>query len=395
MVTDMKQKINVEEMVSSRKARGMEIIENGIQPKEVGKETWIIPSQNGNGTYTVEYDVDEYHCSCPDFFYRGVECKHIQAVKIWRTLKRRFQQEHLRIKQTYHIEENPVLNCKFCHSPNIMKYGKKNGKQNYMCKDCKRKFVNNIDFENMKYNPKIIALTMDLYFKGVSLRKISHHLKEFHNLNVSHMSIQRWIEKYVGIMNNYVNTFVPEVGNTWHTDEMMVNIGGTWEYLWNVMDKETRFQMASIVSQERKIGDARRVFQNAKKNAGGRKPKYIVTDGLKAYGKAVRKEFHTKIKETIHIKGVGLRHQRNNNPVERLHGTIRDREKTMRGMKIEETPIIDGHRIYYNFIKPHMGLDDKTPSEVAGITIEGNENKWLNLMRKAIEHQKKTMEVVQ
>ena len=51
------------------------------------------------------------------------------------------------------------------------------------------------------------------------------------------------------------------------------------------------------------------------------------------------------------------------------------------------TPIIDGNRIYYNFIKPHESLDGKTPSEQAGITIEGN-NKWLSLMRIAIQNQK-------
>lgn len=30
-------------------------------------------------------------------------------------------------------------------------------------------------------------------------------------------------------------------------------------------------------------------FQRAKKNCGGRKPKYIVTDGLQAYKRAVKK----------------------------------------------------------------------------------------------------------
>jgi len=70
-----------------------------------------------------------------------------------------------------------------------------------------------------------------------------------------------------------------------------------------------------------------------------------------------------------------------------LHGEIRSREKTMRGLKVKDTPIIDGHRLYYNFIKPHEGLEGRTPSEEAGITIEGD-NKWLTLMRKAIQYQK-------
>ena len=74
-----------------------------------------------------------------------------------------------------------------------------NGKQFYMCKDCNRKFVDNINFENMKYHPKIIALTLDLYFQGMSLRKIAHHLKQFYELDISYKSVHNWIKKYIGI----------------------------------------------------------------------------------------------------------------------------------------------------------------------------------------------------
>ena len=84
-------------------------------------------------------------------------------------------------------------------------------------------------------------------------------------------------------------------------------------------------------------------------------------------------------------------HHPNNNHVERLHGTIRQREKVMRGLKIDDTPIVEGHRLFYNFIKPHEVLDGKTPSEVAGITIEGS-NKWLTLMRNAIQNQNAKLE---
>ena len=33
-------------------------------------------------------------------------------------------------------------------------------------------------------------------------------------------------------------------------------------------------------------------------------------------------------------------------------------------------PIVEGHRLYYNFIKPHDALDGKTPSEEAGINVK-------------------------
>ena len=188
-------------------------------------------------------------------------------------------------------------------------------------------------------------------------------------------------------MNEYVNDIQPEIGEVWHTDEMMVKIDGTWEYMWNVMDESTRYQLASVVSKERKTRDARMVFQKAKKNCGGRKPKYIVTDGLGSYKRAVKKEFNTNTHDTEHLWNVGLQHHPNNNHVERLHGEIRSREKIMRGLKTDETPIVEGHRLYYNFIKPHIALDGKTPSEKAGITIDGS-NKWVSLMKTSLSHQR-------
>jgi transposase-like protein len=386
----MVEKTNIKEMVNARKARGMILLEEGFEPEQINPHTWIVPSQTGCGTYTVARLLTSRHwkCSCPDYLKRGVECKHICAVKIWSRLSNKFEQLNLHVKQSIGINKRiPETCCKFCNSLNVIKNGKKNNKQNYYCKDCKRNFVDNIDFENMKYNPKIIALTLDLYFRGLSLRKISQHLKEFYDLEVTHMSVYNWIEKYIGIMNEYVNTIQPDIGDVWHTDEMMVKIDGSWEYLWNVMDERTRFQLASVVSTERRVRDARNVFQRAKNNCGGRKPKFVVTDGLQSYKRAIKKEFSTNTHETEHLYNVGLQHHPNNNHVERLHGTIRQREKVMRGLKVDDTPVIEGHRLFYNFIKPHEALDGKTPSEEAGITVEGD-NKWLALMKTAINYQK-------
>jgi transposase-like protein len=387
--TDMKE-VDVKEMINARKVRGMTILEEGIEPKEVNKSRWIVPSQSGNGAYTVRFFYTpnmKWTCTCPDYEHRGLPCKHINAVKIWKNIKDKFEQLNLKIKQNIKVDDFEIECCKFCHSTDFIKYGRKNGKQVYKCKSCNRKFVNNVDFENLKYNPKIVALTLDLYFRGLSLRKISSHLKEFYELSVSYMTIHRWIDKYIGIMNEYVNTIQPDIGKVWHADEMYVNIGGSWEYLWNVMDEKTRYQLCSVVSTERRVRDARIVFQKAKRNVGNRKPKFIITDGLHSYKRAINKEFLTTHGETEHLYNVGLHQHPNNNHVERLHGTIRNREKTLRGVKKEDSKIIEGHRLYYNFIKPHESLGGKTPSEEAGITIDGS-NKWLTLMHNAIKYQK-------
>lgn len=61
-----------------------------------------------------------------------------------------------------------------------------------------------------------------------------------------------------------------------------------------------------------------------------------------------------------------------------------ERNKTMRGLDSEPTAqtMMDGMRIYYNFIRPHMALDGKTPAEKSGIT-RLQQNKWLNPIKKS------------
>ena len=65
-----------------------------------------------------------------------------------------------------------------------------------------------------------------------------------------------------------------------------------------------------------------------------------------------------------------------------MNGEIRDREKTTRGLKKMDTPILKGCQIYHNYIRKHQALKGKTPAENCGIEIEG-ENKWLTLIQNA------------
>ena len=68
--------------------------------------------------------------------------------------------------------------------------------------------------------------------------------------------------------------------------------------------------------------------------------------------------------------------------MERMNGEIRDREKTMRGLKRRRTPILQGYQIYHNYIRPHESLGGKTPADACGIVIEG-QNKWKTLIQNA------------
>jgi transposase-like protein len=154
-----------------------------------------------------------------------------------------------------------------------------------------------------------------------------------------------------------------------------------------LMDDETRFWIAREVAETKYKHYARNLFEMGKKLAG-KKPLTLITDGLQSYNDAFKKAFFTqKAPRTKHVRNITFRGNRNNNKMERFNGEVRDREKTMRGLKTKETPILSGYQIFHNYVREHEGLNGKTPAEACGIKVEGG-NKWLTLIQNA-SHQLK------
>jgi hypothetical protein len=85
----------------------------------------------------------------------------------------------------------------------------------------------------------------------------------------------------------------------------------------------------------------------------------VNTDARKSYREAVPKTFSSI--DHIAKCGVNTPHA-NNNRIERLNGTLSERIKVQRGWKAKKSQIAVGQRIHYNFVKPHMALNGKTPA---------------------------------
>lgn len=54
-----------------------------------------------------------------------------------------------------------------------------------------------------------------------------------------------------------------------------------------------------------------------------------------------------------------------------------------KSLKTGDTAILDGQRIYYNHIRPHQGLNGKTPAQAAGLELDLGVNKWQSLIEKS------------
>ena len=370
-----------------REIRGKAIAEASDQVWRIGDGAYEVSSQSGNGTYDVWYTEQGWECSCPDHTYRSVKCKHIWAVEISFALRR---QVEARI-----IEPIAVHTCIFCKSAKIVKDGLRHNKygdiQKFHCKSCGRYFTINIGFERMKHSPKGITTAMQLYFSGESLRSTARSLRLI-GVQVSHKTVYNWIQKYIGLMERYLEKITPQVSDTWRADEMWLKIRGNPKYLYALMDDETRFWIAKEVAGDKFTSEATdyasRLFQQGKEVAG-KKPLTLITDGLHAYRLACKREFYSSRKpHTRHLRHITWRKSgEDNRKMERFNGEIRDREKVMRSLKREDTPILTGYQIFHNHIRPHQALKGKTPGDLCGIVVKG-ENKWITLIQNAGKRQR-------
>ncbi|MGA2972817.1 MAG: hypothetical protein ABSE39_09385 [Candidatus Bathyarchaeia archaeon] len=154
-------------------------------------------------------------------------------------------------------------------------------------------------------------------------------------------------------------------------------------YLYALMDEQTRSRIAQEVAETKYTADVRPLFQLAKAVAG-KTPKTLITDGPPNFHEAYLQEFYTKRLETRtdHIQEIRMSGKVHNNKMECLNGELRDRERVMRTLEKSDTPILLGMQIFHNYVRTHMALDGKTPEEAAGIKVEG-ENRWLTLIQNA------------
>jgi putative transposase len=254
------------------------------------------------------------------------------------------------------------MNCKYCNSTNVRKYGLYKGVQRYFCNDCGSKFKADDTLYHMKTSANEVTSALNMYYEGMSIKAIRRHLKQEYGHLHSTATIYEWVMKFTQFATDSVKGYTPKVGDQWVADETVLEIDGQNVWLWDIIDEKTRYLLATRLSTSRTTKDAQILIDRAVKTAG-KSPKVIITDKLKSY-LDVRYG-----KDTEHRQGGIARVEDNTQKIERFHGTLKARTKTMRGLKNIESAIdfTDGWLVHYNYLRPHEALNDKTPAEYAGI----------------------------
>lgn len=378
-----------------RNDKAIQIFSEANAIRKITKNNYRVLSQSQDKFYNVRKlpDSDVWTCDCMDFLNRLVKkddkrCKHILSVQMIQD----------KVEQELHIVKLDVPKiCPKCNSNRIVKNGlriisSKLKRQRYACKQCDYKFsFHESGFSGMRFSPQLITESLNLFMSGMSYRNIARHIKAVHDVTISHTAISHWVEKYMGVIKEYVDSQIPNVSDVWSLDEMMINVKDTKEmkgkgfYDWvrTIIDPKTKFVIATEVSKRREVADAQKIIAKGKQVS---KPSYVITDSLRTYEQAIRKELDSR--KTAHIKTKSLSDGFQNRPIERYHNEIREKLKARRGLGNDESTqrFADAYRIYHNFVRPHTGLPDNiTPAEASGIDLKLGNDKIRNLITKSTE----------
>ena len=265
--------------------------------------------------------------------------------------------------------------CKYCHSDQIVKHGVRAGIQRYLCKNCNHHFYDNaITFPRMRVDSHVIVTSLNMYYSGLSTRKVAEQISNIFGEHVSQSTVWYWVHRYSELVGDFVETLKPKLSGKYHHDETEIAVGGEGRYFWETIDEDTRFIVAHLLTESRTSEDAKTVFKQALEK---QRPTMLFTDGSFAYDDAYNKTYysHYKTERVEWVRKVGIKARETNNIVERLHGTLKDRLKPMRGLKNDKraSTLLNGYIINYNFCRKHQSIN-MTPAEAAGIDIKDGNN---------------------
>ena len=269
------------------------------------------------------------------------------------------------------------ITCPKCAGAQVVKIGFQSGTQRYRCKSCRKDFRANGKATGRRMDSEVIGAAIRDFYSGMSYKQTAEAMADRHDIpEPSKATIYEWVRDFTDEAVKEMANHKAEASGHWVADEMYVDVGGKKIYHWNVMDKDTRYILASYLSKNRDGNAARAVLRRALA-AADKPPKTITTDKWRAYLKPIR----DLMPDAKHIQSEGLAAEINNNLSERLQGTYRDRIKTLRGLDNIKSGqrYLDGWTITYNLFRGHHSLGNDRPAQRAKVNPPFTE--WADVVK--------------
>jgi insertion element IS1 protein InsB len=168
------------------------------------------------------------------------------------------------------------MQCPKCGSSHIRKNGKRGAKQNHICADCGRQFIDS--YSQRGYEPKVKELCLKMYCNGMGFRQIERCT------DVCHNTVINWVKKSAKALSKQppIET-IPEVGEL---DELQTFVGKkNLIWLWTAVNHFKEGILGWV------LGDrSSKTFARLWERIKGWQCYFWVTDGYEVYQKFINSE---------------------------------------------------------------------------------------------------------
>jgi putative transposase len=177
-------------------------------------------------------------------------------------------------------------------------------------------------YHGYRFPPEIISHAVGLYHRFCLSFRDTEDLLAQRGITVSYEAIRQWCRTFGPAYARRLRRRQGRLGDTWHLDELFVNIQGRQHYLWRAVDQDG--DVIDILVQPRRDRRAAERFFRKLLKGQGCAPRRLITDKLRSYSAA-----HAIVIPSV----VHSTKQYENNRAEVSHQPTRQRERQLRRFK--------------------------------------------------------------
>ncbi|WP_264376282.1 MULTISPECIES: IS6 family transposase [unclassified Wolbachia] len=182
-------------------------------------------------------------------------------------------------------------------------------------------------FKGFSFSAEIIMLSVYMKCRfSLSYRDLEEMLS-IRGAKIDHATLQRWVIRFVPLIDEAVRKRKKQVGSSWRMDETYVKLNGKWVYLYRALDSlgnTVDFLLCARRDKSAALAFFRKAFRE------NNLPEKVVID-KSGSNTAALDDLNTEISEDCRIMVFQIKYL--NNIVEQDHRFIKKRIKPMLGFK--------------------------------------------------------------
>jgi transposase-like protein len=138
------------------------------------------------------------------------------------------------------------------NNPGVIRYGYSRKRVPiYMDKSTGKTYTASGAMPGRRFKPEIVGSAVALYYRGTPIDEIAEQFEHQYDFRPSKATIYEWVTDYTRLARERLGDLKARTGDTWVADESVIKIDGETYWHYNVVDKDSRFLLASHLARSK------------------------------------------------------------------------------------------------------------------------------------------------